>query len=584
MSPSRVPGCATLAWCLLTLAGCSGGGSSGGAIAPPGGDAGVPTDSGSTDAGPPPESGTLPDSGRSPDAGGGCSGSGGGDAGGTAVTIAVDATMKHQVIAGWGAEYAAEYSASPSDRAQIISDAYGYLKLTSTQAGSLLEAAVNDFTMTQNSNPDPNVITWTGFQGWQEKDTHDNWINLASTTKDANGNALTAKQLGLTGYVLGSSFPNIRWENKWLDPIRTSNPQLYLGYLAREALAYYEYYQNNYGETPPLFQFGNEEVSGNHALVTLAGVDNYPGGDMQEMVDAIKAAGQHLAANGFGAVRFLASSEEAVSSSLALATAILSDATARPYVGAISYHEYPYGSSYSDLAQILNASGKGNPPAADIQVRNQIRDLAKQYGIPVWLTEVSHGSVNGLSGSSFDTLRARAIDIHDNLIYADISAFWLQGDEWDTVAQQGHFGTNETVDQLMAEQGGDMAVIGDPTTGTWKIAMGGYAVGHYARWVKPGAVRLEASSSNPLVQITAFVDSAGTNASFVVINNDSAPQTLTFGLSGGIVFDGAATGEQSTANATMQTTGNVCPSDSHHLTVTVPPYSVTSIGAPVKSG
>ena len=563
---------------IVAAAGCGGGNGSGDdSGTPPGADGG----GGGADSGGPGSESGVTDSGGTTDTGGACQPSDAG-AGGAPAMIAVDAKMTHQTMAGWGAEFPVEYSASNSDRAQIISLVYGQLHLTSTQAGSLLEAPVPDFTMTQNSNPDPTVITWSGFQGWDEQTDHDDWIALPSTTKDMNGKALTAEQLGLTGYVLGASFPNIRWENKWLDAYRTSNPQEYLQYLAREVLAYAEYYKNNYGAVPAIFQFGNEEVSGNHALITQQGVDNYPGGSTQEMVDAIKAAGQRLAANGFGSIKFLVSSEEAVSSSLALATAILSDPEALKYVAAIGYHEYPYGSAYSDLAQILAASGKGNPPANEIQVRNQMRDLGKQYGVPVWLTEVSHGSIGGVSGTSFDSLRGRAIDIHDNLVWADIASFWLQGDEWDTVAQQGHFGNSETVDQLMGEQGADMAVVGDPMTGTWKLTTGGYAVGHYARWVKPGAVRIEATSSDPLVQVTAFLDAAGTSASWVVINNDAQARAITLALSG-IAFTGAVTGEQSTANATLQPLAGVCPVDSGHVVVVVPAASVTSLGGPVKT-
>jgi O-glycosyl hydrolase len=489
-----------------------------------------------------------------------------------AADITVDNTTTHQTIAGWGAEYPYEYSASLSERPEIISEVYGTLKLTSVQVGQLLEAPVADYTMTQNSNPDPNVITWSGFQGWQERDNHDGWLDLASTSM------LTARQLGLTGYVLGTSFPNVRWENRWLDPIRTSDPSLYVGYVTRELLAYYQYWQNNFSEAPPPFFFGNEEVSGNQALYANGATDGYPGGAMQEMVDLIKAGGQRLAANGFGSVKFIVGSEETVGSSINLATAILSDPEARSYVMAIGYHEYPYGSAYSDLAQVLQASGTGNPPASEIQSRNEIRDLARQYGVQLWLTEVSHASVNGLSGASFDTLRGRAIDIHDNLVYADIASFWLQGNEWDTVAQMGHFGNNETLDQLLAEDGGDMAVIGDPNTSTWTITNGGYALAHYARWVQPGDVRVESASADPLVQVTAFHRSGA--EAFVLINNAPDPRTVRITISGA-TFMGSLSGEQSTAAATLSPLAPLPPSSATTATVIVPGESVTSLTAPI---
>src|SRR5262249_8979255 len=158
----------------------------------------------------------------------------------------------------------------------------------------------------------------------------------------------------------------------------------------------------NYGETPPLFQFGNEELTGNHAIYAGGTQDSYPGGPTQEMVDLVKTVGQRLADNGFGSVRFLVGSEETEAASLDLATAILSDPQARPYVGVLGYHEYPYGSEYSSLARVLRDSGTGNPPADGVQIRNRLRDLGQQYGVPVWLTEVSHGNVGGVEGDTFD--------------------------------------------------------------------------------------------------------------------------------------------------------------------------------------
>ncbi len=47
----------------------------------------------------------------------------------------------------------------------------------------------------------------------------------------------------------------------------------------------------------------------------------------------------------------------------------------------------------------------------------------------------------------------------------------------------------------------------------------GYAIGHYARYVKKGALRIEATSSNDKVQVSAFKKS--NQYSFVLINNET---------------------------------------------------------------
>jgi hypothetical protein len=499
------------------------------------------------------------------------------------VTVQVDNGVTHQVINGWGTEYTKEYEPDAGQIAEILSLVYGQLHLNLGQAGQLLEAPVPDFTRTQDSDPDPFTINWNGFQGWQEQDMHDNWINAPSTIQDDSGNYLTARQLGYTDYLLGTSFPNIRWENPWLDGIRRTDPQQYLDKLAREVLAYELYYQNNYGETPALFQLGNEELTGNHAIYAGGTQDTYPGGPTQEMVDLVKTVGQRLADNGFGQVQFLVGTEETEYSSYALANSILSDPVARQYVGVIGYHEYPYGSEYSSLARVLQDSGTGNPPHDAIQIRNQLRDLGQQYGVPVWLTEVSHGNVGGLQGDTFDALRARAIQIHDDLIYADMAGFFFQGAYWDTVLQQNHFGDHLTLAQLQRQDGDAFVVVGDPTTDTWQLTMGAYALGHYSRWVQSGDIRVDATSDNPLVQVTAFRDDAQGTDSFVLINNSSEDQEVTLSLVGA-AFGGDLSGEQSTASALWSPLDGITPTDPNDATVILPAQSVTSLAAPLDSG
>ena len=65
--------------------------------------------------------------------------------------------------------------------------------------------------------------------------------------------------------------------------------------------------------------------------------------------------------------------------------AVLADAEARSFVGAIAYHSYDYAGAAAD---ILATSGMGSPPPAAMAAREAIRDLAAPFGIPVWMTEV----------------------------------------------------------------------------------------------------------------------------------------------------------------------------------------------------
>jgi hypothetical protein len=170
------------------------------------------------------------------------------------------------------------------------------------------------------------------------------------------------------------------------------------------------------------------------------------------------------------------------------------------------------------------------------------------------------------------------------LIYANISAFLLQGSYYDTALEAGHFGQRLTLSQLKSQIGSDFAVLGDPYAnggaGQFDITTGGYAVGHYARWVKKGDVRVDAPSSDPLVMVTAFQSSARGAITFVLINNDRLPRPVTLTLSGN-QFSGNLSGEQSTSGSYWSSLGTIAPTDANDLTIIVPAFSVTSLSGPI---
>lgn len=543
------------------------------------------------------------------------------------VAIAVNTGTTYQTMDGFGGEYIG-YLSPPSvlnagQIGQVLTLAFGQVQLTMGNADQLLEAPTPNFVTTRDSNPnnafsvDQSAAFWgndpvawgnNGWQGWSLANTHDNWIAAQSSTPDGLGGFLTGKQLGFTDYFLGNTFPNLKYQDPWLAAIRDGgNLTEYRDKVARQLLAYVVWYQQMYGEIPALMQVGNEQISGNKASFTPAGVDNYPRGaypeqGVQELVDLVKACGARLDANvssgllALSPPKFLVGSEETEAYSYEVANAILSDSTASPYVGAIGYHEYPYGSEFSSLHNLLvDASGSndagtpGAPSSAAIRNRNQLRDLAAAHGVKVWLTEVSHGTalgVNGgsVDGSSLDALRGRVIDIHYNLIYANISAFILQGAYYDTALERGHTGQNLSLRQLQSLIGPDFAVLGDPAAnggaGEFEIATGGYAVGHYARWVKKGDLRVDATSSDSLVMATAFTSATRGTMSLVLINNASEPRTVTVTLSGN-QFNGNFSGEQSTNSSYWSSLGDVAVTDENHLTITLPALSVTSLGGPI---
>src|SRR5260370_30863699 len=290
---------------------------------------------------------------------------------------------------------------------------------------------------------------------------------------------------------------------------------------------------------------------------------------VQQTVDIAKRAGARLRRSGFAKTRFMIGTEETEEISLQVATAILSDPDAREDVGAIGYHSYPYDEGYSSIPFILNTSGAGVPDRGRVAVRTQIRDLGKRYNVQVWMTENSHAG----DPRSYDDFRARAIQIHDEFIYADASAYFGENAMWDLASQRLHSGSD---DLYGADNEGNIVLINNDT-GAVDITGIGYAIGHYARWIKPGSVRIDATSSDPLVQITAFRDDKQQRVALVLINNSPIAKNVTFNLRG-LALTGNVTGEQSTRSGYWQPISALAPTGPGAFSITLPNMSVTSVG------
>jgi O-glycosyl hydrolase len=328
-----------------------------------------------------------------------------------------------------------------------------------------------------------------------------------------------ARPLGFDNFTIHSG-TNVRWSDPWMADIRKTNYRLYLEEMAENVVVPLIHWRDKFGIVTRWHHLFNEPTTGNGELA---------GGGVQEVVDIVKAVGARFRREGFGDLRMAVASEETEEASLATARAVLADPDARRYIGAITYHTYPYGSIYSDVNRILATSGQGKPDAGRIKVRNDIRDLAKQYGVQVWMTEVSNGRAGPL-----DSLRGRAIHIHDEMRYANASSYWAMFQAWDTFTQRG------TCDE-------DCLVYFNRVRGTVSISGTGYAIGHYARWIKRGAVRIGSETNDSLIMASAFRDDARKEITLVVVNNHREPVSATFKAAGNVLLSGNLKGEQSSA-------------------------------------
>jgi O-glycosyl hydrolase len=189
--------------------------------------------------------------------------------------------------------------------------------------------------------------------------------------------------------------------------------------------------------------------------------------------------------------------------------------------------------------------------------------LARQHGLQVWMTEVSNGRANTL-----DSMRGRAIHIHDELRYAGVSSYWAMFQAWDTLAMRG------TCDE-------DCLVNFNRARGTVTIGGTGHAIGHFARWVRRGAHVVSSEADDPLVLVSAFRDDKASRLIAVVINNDGAARAVALSVEGRQVA-GDVRGEQSSAAGHWLAIDGAQLTADGRIALVVPGHSVTSVSVALR--
>lgn len=463
--------------------------------------------------------------------------------------VRIDEAEAHQVIEGFGATTTEWFDPATGEdqmgalRPRVIEAVYGQIGIT---MGHLDVSPFENFNpvtrATANDDEDPYTFNWAAF-------------NFVRSDGQKTGIVDLARPYGFDNFTIHGG-TNARWADPWLATLRRSNYRRYLEEMAENVVAPLVYWRDKFAIVTRWHHLFNEPITGNGEL---------GGATLQELVDLVKMVGARFRREGFGDLRLVVASEESEETSLTAARAILADPDARRYVGAISYHTYPYGSVYSDVNRILATSGQGQPDAGRIKIRNDIRDLARQYGLQVWMTEVSNGRAGPL-----DTMRGRAIHIHDEMLYADASSYWGMFEAWDTFAERG----------LSCDE--DCLVYFNRVRGTVSIGGIGRAIGHYARWIKRGAVRVGSASDDPLVLVSAFREDARKRIVAVAINNHRDAVSLTLRTAGKVVLDGDLKGEQSSADGYWLPLATSAPGQDGSFTVVLPGRSVTSLAVPFR--
>ena len=181
--------------------------------------------------------------------------------------------------------------------------------------------------------------------------------------------------------------------------------------------------------------------------------------------DVIKVLGPRLEAEGL-LVPFVIPDDVRASAGAAKAATILADPQARRYVGALATHLY-------------------DEPVSNVAA---MRDLAQRYGLPLWMSEFSVGAMSR-EGPPLTPEFEWALLMHELLVGYDVSAIDYL---W------GFIGAGKTETTLVTLEHTDTAYQGFRRTKVF------YYFGQYSRFVRPGALRVSVSSSDPRVRVSAF--------------------------------------------------------------------------------
>ncbi len=410
------------------------------------------------------------------------------------VIIRINNSVEYQTMEGFGATTRAAVMLTgnglrdmlePDLRRRAIEAVYGEAGLTMGNL-ELWYEPVND-------DDDPFHFNWSAFR----------WEVLDSMYKLL---VLPARDHGFDNFALSLKI-NTRYALKWLQEIRAIDYKLYLDEIAEYVAAGASFWRAETGTVPKYIFLFNEPLSGNRELSS---------GTAQEIIDIIKAAGDRLRKEGFDEVLFVVPNEETVEKSIETANVILQDEKARGYVGAIAYHAYPYRTSYSSIKQILQTSGSGQPVRREILLRDNLKTLGEKYGLPVWMTEITEGPGNAdFAFGAPENLRARAIHIHDEVTYANASAYFGMNNLWDRRTHEAHFKDRNVP---FSSQTSSIALVDQEQPAVYITGMG-YAIGHYARWIRRGAIRIDVSSTEPLIKVCTFRDKLENKLIMIIINN-----------------------------------------------------------------
>ena len=391
-----------------------------------------------------------------------------------ATVVSVDGGVKHQKMDGFGSSVRVfddphlfnNFDAATGRAATVMTTAqqdaimdrlYRDLRLTRVRPASP-DTAVGAGIEPVNDNSDPNLADLSKFNfAWKNLDAHVDYVARAGQ-RGANTSFLSP--LSRESWMGTSTSNDAAEYSEWL-----------LAQVRRAA---------DRGVRMPYLSVANEPSYTRNAMSPTF------------TRDVIKNLGPRLRAEGFSTM-FVTPDDVRSSNAAAQARVILADPVARQYVGAMATHLY-------------------DEPVSRVA---EMQLLAKQYQIPLWMTEFTQSAM-GTTGLPSDPF-AWASLTHDLISTYDVSAvdyLWGFFGQWEG---------NGTA--LISLNNNGSAYTGYTLNKTY------YTFGQFSRFIKPGAQRIKADSTDGAIQTTAYLNESG-ELVIVAINAGTANEPVTFDLSG----------------------------------------------------
>lgn len=471
-----------------------------------------------------------------------------------AIAVRIDGARPLQQIDGFGSSCVVGFEAlERGEFDQVVPHGVAY-RTTPEQRKAMLEAAIRELGAThlriwlwppgiepRNDNDDPRVMDWGAFRwkgGSGEPVATSMVENRANGIHEWGEFLKDAVPLGLTHWILTPGRMPEWLHRRLKDPQDADRFEEY----AEWAAAHLLYLKKNFGLEAPYWSLCNEP-------------DVFGWKSAELWLPWVKATAARFRKEGL-ATKIMFPDFMDVHAALPVTKAVLEDAEARGYIGALAYHHY-------------RSSGDGPQPFLDLVSKAETADagklfdkltggaramaeLGRKYGLPSWQTETGYYPRNVKDLTEWEVGRGRANEIYYELISGASAVQGMSLFSPDAMDSRYGARTRSEGHHLLLTTDGKRVVH-------WEVSKDAGAVfAHYARFVRPGDRRIEVQCADPMLRITAFASEQSRRYVAVAINNAKEPKTIRFQLSsprwkascvGGLVTDAMRTMEsQAIAN------------------------------------